>query len=212
MTFDNFTTKAAEALAKAQQIAAGNEQQLVDTAHIAKALLTTEDTIAFLLKKVNVDTKQLEERLDGQINSYSRSPSPDQQFLNTDANKAVQAAQRLAKTLGDEFIATEVLLLAIVSGNDATAKLFKELGATDKTLSGAIKELRKGRNVTSQGAENEYNALGKYAINLNAQAIAGKLDPIIGRDDEIRRILQILTRRKKNNPILRADLRLTTEN
>ncbi|MEY4926245.1 MAG: hypothetical protein RI894_681, partial [Bacteroidota bacterium] len=205
MTFDNFTTQAAAALAQAQHIAAGYEQSNVDTAHLVKALLETEQTIGFLLKKVGLDTKKLDELLLAQIQTYPKTPNFDQQFLNSDANKAILNAAKLAKSLGDEFVASEVLLLAIVGGNDKTAKTLRELGANDKVLSGAIKELRNGRTVTSQGAENEYNALRKYAVNLNEMAIAGKLDPIIGRDDEIRRILQILSRRKKNNPIIIGD-------
>ncbi len=205
MTFDNFTTQAAAALAQAQHIAAGYEQSNVDTSHLVKALLETEQTIGFLLKKVGVDTKKLDELLVEQLKTYPKTPNFDQQFLNSDANRAILNAAKLAKSLGDEFVASEVLLLAIVGGNDKTAKTLRELGANDKVLSGAIKELRNGKTVTSQGAENEYNALRKYAVNLNEMAIAGKLDPVIGRDDEIRRILQILSRRKKNNPIIIGD-------
>jgi ATP-dependent Clp protease ATP-binding subunit ClpB len=203
MNFDNFTTQAQVVLAQAQHIAVGYEQQMIDTAHIVKAMLESEDTTTvFLLKKTGVDTNLLVGKLTEQIIGYAKSPYTDKQYLNGDANKAVANASKLAKSLGDEYIAIEILLLAIVGGNDATAKLLRSLGTSDKSLSTAIKDLRKGKNVTSQGAENQYNALKKYAINLNEQARNGKLDPIIGRDEEIRRILQILSRRKKNNPII----------
>ena len=205
MTFDNFTTQAAAALAQAQHIAAGYEQATIDTAHLLKGLLETEETVSFLLKKIGVDTKTLEKNLVEQLKTYPASPNIEQQQLNHDANKAILNAAKLSKSLGDEFVASEVLLLAIVGGNDKTAKTLRELGATDKALSAAIKDLRNGKTVRSQGAENEYNALRKYGINFNQMAIEGKLDPVIGRDDEIRRILQILSRRKKNNPIIIGD-------
>lgn len=203
MTFDNFTNKAQEAILKAQQIAGANEQQNVDTPHLLKGLLETEDTIAeHLLTQAKVDTKALTEKLTAMIKQYPKVSGTDKQFLSNEANAVLAKAQSLAKENGDDFIAIELILLAIGIGNDKTAKLLKESGFKEETLREEIKTLRKGQKVTDQGAENQYNALNKYAINLNERAESGKLDPIVGRDEEIRRVLQILSRRKKNNPLL----------
>ncbi|MEO7175665.1 MAG: ATP-dependent chaperone ClpB [Saprospiraceae bacterium] len=203
MTFDNFTNKAQEAILKAQQIAGANEQQNVDTPHLLKGLLETEDTIAeHLLTQAKVDTKALTEKLTAMIKQYPKVSGTDKQFLSNDSNAVLAKAQSLAKENGDDFIAIELILLAIGIGNDKTAKLLKESGFKEETLREEIKTLRRGQKVTDQGAENQYNALNKYAINLNERAESGKLDPIVGRDEEIRRVLQILSRRKKNNPLL----------
>ncbi|MDX1408608.1 MAG: Clp protease N-terminal domain-containing protein, partial [Saprospiraceae bacterium] len=203
MTYDNFTIKAQEAILQAQRIAAGYEQQTVDTPHLIKGILeTSEDVAKFILQKVDVSITMLERELTKELKSYPKVEGTDKQYLTNDANQVLSRAKKLLKDFGDEYISVELILLAIVQGKDKGARILKELGATDKAMEDAIKELRKGKSVTDQQSDNQYNALKKYAINLNERAESGKLDPIIGRDEEIRRILHILSRRKKNNPIL----------
>lgn len=203
MTFDNFTIKAQESIQKGQQIALGLEQQQVDTPHLIKGILETEENVtAFLLQKVEVNMASLKSRLDNMIKTYPKVSGAEKQYLTDDANKALAAAKKMTKEFGDEYISIELILLGILKGKSKGAQLLKELGANGAGLKAAIQELRKGRKVTDQSAEDGYNALGKYAINLNERAETGKLDPIIGRDEEIRRVLHILSRRKKNNPIL----------
>ncbi len=204
MTYDNFTIKSQEAILKAQQIAAGNDQQNVDTVHLLKGILEIdESTPQFLLKKADVNIATLETELDKAINSLPKvEGGTEKQFLTNDANKALSYAKKMLKEFGDEYISIELMLLGILNGKDKGATILKNLGATEKALKAAILELRKGRKVTDQNAENQYNALNKFAINLNERAESGKLDPIIGRDEEIRRVLHILSRRKKNNPII----------
>ena len=203
MTYDNFTIKAQESILQAQRIAAGYEQQTVDTPHVIKGILeTNEDVAKFLLQKVDVSITMLERELTKEMKSYPKVAGTDKQYLTNDANQALSRAKKKLKDFGDEFISVELILLGIIEGKDKGARILKELGATAKGLEEAIKELRKGKSVTDQNADNQYNALKKYAVNLNERAESGKLDPIIGRDEEIRRILHILSRRKKNNPIL----------
>jgi ATP-dependent Clp protease ATP-binding subunit ClpB len=204
MTYDNFTIKAQEAIIAAQQLAGANEQQMVDTAHLLKGVLAEADSTAqYLLKKVGINIPALEAENDKLIATYPKvMGGVDKQFLSNDANKAITKARALAKEYGEEFIPVETLLLGIVHGNDRVAKNLRQMGATEENIKKAITELRKGKKVNDQGAENQYNSLQKYAINLTERAEAGKLDPIIGRDDEIRRVLHILSRRQKNNPII----------
>jgi ATP-dependent Clp protease ATP-binding subunit ClpB len=204
MTYDNFTIKAQGSILKAQQIAGENNQQMVDTAHILRGILLEDESVAgFLLKKVGVSLNLLVSELEKVIQSYPKVQGDvDKQYLSGEANKVLSKAKTLAKEYGDEFIPVELLLMAILQGNDRTGKLLRELGATEENLKKAIIEVRKGRKVTDQNSENTYNALSKYAINLNEKAESGKLDPIIGRDEEIRRVLHILSRRQKNNPIV----------
>ncbi|MFN0202961.1 MAG: ATP-dependent Clp protease ATP-binding subunit, partial [Bacteroidia bacterium] len=203
MNFENFTTKTQESILKAQEIARELSNQMVDTAHLLKGILSEDDNVAsFVLGKAGVNIGTMEKQLDALLTTYPKVGVEEKQYLTNDAQRVVNKAKEIAKQIGDEFIAVEIVLLAIVAGSDKTAKLLRENGATEKTLKDAIDALRKGRKVTDQSTENQYNALGKYAINLNEQAESGKLDPIIGRDDEIRRVLHILSRKKKNNPIL----------
>lgn len=204
MTYDNFTTKAQESILKSQQIAGENSQQMVDTAHLLKGILTEEDSVAaFLLKKVGVNLGLLEVDIEKSIQSYPKiSGGVEKQYLSSEANKTLSRAKVLAKEFGDEFIPLELILLAMLNSNDRTAKTLREAGATEETVKKAIVDMRKGRKVTDAGAENNYNSLGKFAINLNERAENGKLDPVIGRDEEIRRVLHILSRRQKNNPIV----------
>ena len=206
MTYDNFTIKAQEAILQAQQIAAGYEQQSVDTAHLLKGMLEVDDSVTdFLLKKAGVNTARFGQELDKIVWETPKVQGADKQYLTNEANKAVAAAKGSLKDFGDEYISLEILLLGIAKGNDKTARLLREQGVTLDVLSAAIKELRKGRKVTDQTAEQVYNALQKYAINLTDLAESGKLDPVIGRDEEIRRVLHILSRRKKNNPVIIGD-------
>lgn len=202
MNFNNYTIKAQEAIQKASEIAAGHQQQAIETAHILKALLTVdENVVSHLLKKLNVNISYLGTELDKQIAAFPKV-SGSNIYLSNDANNALQKAQGYLKEFNDEFVSVEHLLLGILATSDKTSTLLKSQGVTEKDLKTAIKELRGNSRVTDQNAEATYNALGKYARNLNEYAESGKLDPVIGRDEEIRRVMQILSRRTKNNPIL----------
>ena len=203
MNLGNFTIKAAEAIQLAQQTAFNAQSPNIETEHILKALLELPDSpVEYLLKKNNVTVNLLESKLDELISKLPKSSGDAAQQISRDANNVVLRAGAALKTFGDEFVTPEHLMLAIVQGNDAPAKLLKNAGLTEKGLITAINELRKGEKVTSQTQSQEFNALNKYAKNLNEMARQGKLDPVIGRDEEIRRTLHILSRRTKNNPIL----------
>jgi ATP-dependent Clp protease ATP-binding subunit ClpB len=204
MNLSNFTIKASEVIQAAQQHAFNNRNSNIETEHLLKALLDGQDSpVEYLLKRNGVNIQQLETKLDEQLARLPKvnSGEPAQQ-VSRETNNVVLRAGGVIKLFGDEFITPEHLLLALVQGNDSTAKLVKELGVTEKGVSAAIKDLRKGSTITSQTSETQFNALNKYARNLIEAARQGKLDPVIGRDDEIRRTLHILTRRSKNNPIL----------
>ncbi|MET0243046.1 MAG: ATP-dependent Clp protease ATP-binding subunit, partial [Flavitalea sp.] len=204
MNPNNFTIKAQETIAQSQQIAYNNSNLNIETEHILKALLSNEDSpIEFLLKKNNVNPAFLESKVDESINRLPKTDSgTPAQSVSRDANNVFLKAGTLIKQFGDEFVSVEHLLLAVLLNNDNSGKLLKDAGLTEKGLIAAIKDLRKGSTVNSQTQETTYNALNKYAKNLNEMARAGKLDPVIGRDEEIRRTLHILSRRSKNNPIL----------
>ena len=203
MNLGNFTIKAAEAFQQSQQLAFNAKNPNIETEHILKALLSQEDSaVDYLLKKNNVTINLVESKLDELISKLPTTNGEPAQSISRDANSVVLRAGAALKQFGDEFVTPEHLLLAIVQGNDASAKLLKDAGLTEKGLVTAIKELRKGDTVTSQTQTQEYNSLNKYAKNLNELARQGKLDPVIGRDEEIRRTLHILSRRTKNNPIL----------
>src|SRR6478735_7649716 len=204
MNLGNFTIKAAEAFQQAQQIAFNNTNPNIETEHILKALLEQEDSpVEYLLKKNNVTLNLLDSKLDEALNKLPKQSGGEAaQSISRDANNVVLRAGAVLKQFGDEFVTPEHLLLAILQGNYASAKILKNAGLTEKGLVTAIKELRKGETVTSQTQSQEFNALNKYAKNLNELARQGKLDPVIGRDEEIRRTLHILSRRTKNNPIL----------
>ncbi len=202
MNFNNFTIKSQEAIQKAQEIVMANHQQAIENTHILKGILTVdENVIPFLLKKLNVNLVIFNQALDKIIESYPKV-SGGEPFLSRDAKTALQKAKSYLKEFNDQFVSIEHILLGILATNDTASKLLKDNGVTEKDLKTAIKQLRKGSTVDSQTAEDTYNALNRYARNLNDLARLGKLDPVIGRDEEIRRILQILTRRTKNNPIL----------
>jgi len=202
MNFNNYTIKSQEAIQKAIEIANSNQQQSIETAHLTKAiLLSDENVVSFILKKLAVNRLHLDEKLDEIINGYPKV-SGQQPYLSNDANKVLQKATEYLKEFGDEFVAIEHIVLAITESKDKTAQLLKELGFNKKDLIATIKELRGGDSVTDQNAESKYRSLDRYSKNLNKMAMDGKIDPVIGRDEEIRRVLQILSRRTKNNPIL----------
>ncbi len=203
MNLGNFTIKAAEAFQQAQQIAFNYKNPNIETEHILKALLEQQDSpVEYLLKKNNVTLNLVDAKLDELITKLPTTNGEAAQQVSRDANNVVLRAGAALKQFRDEFVTPEHLVLAIVQGNDASAKLLKNAGLTESGLVTAIKDLRKGEKVTSQTQSQEFNALNKYAKNLNELARQGKLDPVIGRDEEIRRTLHILSRRTKNNPIL----------
>jgi ATP-dependent Clp protease ATP-binding subunit ClpB len=203
MNLNNFTIKAQEAIQQAQQLASASSNSSIETGHILKGLLSTdEQTLAFLLKKIGANTTRLNQALDAILTSYPKVSDNAAQYLSNQANQVLLKAQNMLKDFGDEFVAVEHLLLALLVQTDPIATLLKDAGVVEKDLKLAIKELRGGAKVNSQNAEAQYNSLNKYAKNLNELAKQGKLDPVIGRDEEIRRVLQILSRRTKNNPVL----------
>ncbi|MEJ5995508.1 ATP-dependent chaperone ClpB [Pedobacter sp. Du54] len=202
MNFNNFTIKAQEAIQKASEIAQGNQQQAIETAHLLKGLLSVdENVVSYVLKKLNVNLNTVEQNLATAIDKLPKITGGNA-YLSSSANSVLQKAQSYLKEFKDEFVAVEHILLGILAINDSTSKLLKEQGVNEQDLKKAIKELRGSNHVTDQNAEATYQALSKYARNLNEYAESGKLDPVIGRDEEIRRVIQILSRRTKNNPIL----------
>ena len=203
MNQNNFTIKASEAIQQAQQLAYNHKNPNIETEHILKALIDSEDSpVDYLLRKNNVTISPVLAKLESLINKLPVVSGESAQSLGREANSMMLKANAGLKTFGDEFITPEHLLLALLQGNDAAARLLKDAGLTEKGLVASIKELRKGETVNSQTQETQFNALNKYAKNLNEMARSGKLDPVIGRDEEIRRTLHILSRRTKNNPIL----------
>ena len=202
MDFNKFTIKSQEAVQQAQQITQSMGHQQIENSHILKGILEVDEhAIPFIFKKLGLNIDFFKQLLDKIVESYAKVTGGDIS-LSRNASKMLNNASEEAKKMNDEFVSLEHLLLAIFNSKDTTAQLLKDQGVTEKSLKAAIDELRKGSNVTSQNAEETYNSLNKYAKNLNQLAIDGKLDPVIGRDEEIRRILQILSRRTKNNPIL----------
>nr|WP_298999074.1 ATP-dependent chaperone ClpB [uncultured Allomuricauda sp.] len=202
MNFNNFTIKSQEAVQQAQQIAQGYGHQQIENEHLFKAIMEVDQNVLpFILKKLNVNTNLVEQILDKEMESLPKVSGGDI-MLSREAGKTLTEASSIAKKLGDEYVSIEHLLLAIFKSKSKAAQMLKDQGATEKDLNAAIQELRKGGKVTSQSAEDTYNSLDKYSRNLNQLADDGKLDPVIGRDEEIRRVLQILSRRTKNNPML----------
>ncbi|MFV0237789.1 MAG: ATP-dependent Clp protease ATP-binding subunit, partial [Flavobacteriales bacterium] len=202
MNLNNFTLKSQEIIQQAQQMAFAMENQAIDTGHILKAIFEKDQNVTpFLLKKLGVNVELTKTVLNKTLSSYSKVQGGEQ-HLSQNAGKVINIAQEEAKKMKDEFISIEHLLLGLLNSGDTISQLLKDQGMTKKMLSEAIVELRKGERVTSASAEETYNSLSKYANNLNEQAETGKLDPVIGRGEEIRRVLQILSRRTKNNPIL----------
>jgi ATP-dependent Clp protease ATP-binding subunit ClpB len=204
MSLQNLTIKSQEVLQQAQQLAFDNSNSFIETEHILQVLLNDKDSaIEFLLKKNNVNIIYVEEKLKAAIDKLPKiSGGTPAQAWSREANNMILRSSSYLKTFNDEFVSVEHLLLSLIHSNDNTAKILKDAGLTEKGLTAAIKDLRKGSTVSSQTTDNTYNALNKYAKNLIEMARLGKLDPVIGRDEEIRRTLHILSRRSKNNPIL----------
>jgi ATP-dependent Clp protease ATP-binding subunit ClpB len=202
MNINKFTIKSQEAIQQSQQLAQGFGQQQIENEHIFKAIFEVDENVApFILKKLNVNVPLFEQILDSTIQSFPKV-SGGEIMLSRTANTTLTEAEIIAKKMNDEFVSIEHLILAIFGSKSKVAQILKDQGVTEKGLKAAIDELRKGERVTSASAEETYNSLNKYAKNLNELARNGKLDPVIGRDEEIRRVLQILTRRTKNNPML----------
>lgn len=202
MNFQNFTIKSQEVVQKAVQIAQSNQNQVLEPVHLLKAVMSDDDSVVkFVFQKLDVAATMIERSLDEQL---SRLPkvSGGEPYLSSDSNKVFEKANAFATDNGDQYVTVEAILVGLLSVNSPASKILKDAGATEDALKMAINELRQGRKATGQSAEEQYNALKKYAINLCERAQQGKLDPVIGRDDEIRRVLQILSRRTKNNPIL----------
>ncbi len=202
MNLSNLTIKSQEALQKAQEIASACQHQAIENIHLLKGLLTVdENLIPFLLKKLNANPGLISSVIDRMLQSMPKISSKDQYFSQETLN-CLQRASNYLSEFKDEFVSLEHILLGILSGSDNASKLLKDNGVNEKDLISAIREIRKGSTANSHNSEGTYNALNRYSRNLNEMARAGKLDPVIGRDEEIRRVLQILTRRTKNNPIL----------
>jgi len=202
MNLNNFTIKSQEAIQKAIEIAQGYNHQAVEPAHLLKAILSESENITgYLLRKLGVNPATFDEVLDRMLDSMPKV-SGGEQYLSSSTSKVLQRALEFSKSMGDQFVSVEHILLGLIVAGEQVGQMMKDAGMTEKEMKLAIEELRKGSKVNSQTAEDTYNALNRFAINLNEMARSGKLDPVIGRDEEIRRVLQILSRRTKNNPIL----------
>lgn len=202
MNINNFTIKSQEAMQEAIRLANEKKNQVIETAHLLKAIFNVDENVSpFLFKKLNVNMQMVSTALEKMIESFPRNEGAET-YASRNLNQAVNNANNMLKDFKDEFVSIEHLILGILQQKDNVSQLLKDAGIAEKSLLAAIKDLRKGSNVTSASAEETYNALQKYALNLNDLASKGKLDPVIGRDEEIRRVLQILSRRSKNNPLL----------
>ena len=202
MNFEKMTIKSQEAIRKALEIVRESGQQRIETAHLLKAVaLTGENVVAFLFSKMGVNPSNIIRSVDEKIASYPKV-SGGEPYLSEESNKVLEKSEKYAQEDGDQYVSLEYILLALLTEKNPMSDLMKDLGMREQDLRAAIQELRKGSKVRSQNAEDTYRSLEKYAVNLNEKALNGKLDPVIGRDDEIRRVLQILSRRTKNNPIL----------
>jgi len=202
MNFNNFTIKSQEAIQQAIQIAQAGNQQAVETGHLLKGLFSeAENVVQYLLKKCGVNTQALQQALDRVVGGYPRVTGGET-YLSNGSSRVLQKALGMAQEMGDQFVSVEHILISLLEGGDQVSQMLRDSGVTSEMLKKAVAELRKGSRADSQTAEERFDSLNRYAINLNERARLGKLDPVIGRDDEIRRILQILSRRTKNNPIL----------
>ncbi len=202
MNLNNFTIKSQEAVQQAVQLVQKNNQQVIEPVHLLKAVIMTGESVTnFLFQKLGVNIQNLIMVLDRQIESYPKV-SGGEPYLSSESNAVLQKAIDYSGKMGDQYVSLEHIILALFTVKSTASQILKDAGVTENELKKAIEELRKGNKVTSQSAEDTYDSLSKYAINLNERARSGKLDPVIGRDDEIRRVLQILSRRTKNNPIL----------
>ena len=202
MTFDKFTIKAQETVQEAVNLAQSSGQQSIEPVHLLKAIMTkAKDVSNFIFQKLGVNSRQVEMLIDSEISHLPRVQG-GQPYLSADTNQTLKRAVETAQKMGDQFVSVEPILLAIVASNSTASRILKDAGCSEKEMRKAINELRQGQKVESQSADDNYQSLAKYAKNLVEEARNGKLDPVIGRDDEIRRVLQILSRRTKNNPIL----------
>ena len=202
MNFEKFTIKSQEAIQKAIEIAQNGGQQAIETAHLLKGVMQAgEGVCKFLFAKLGVNAQVLTQAVDGQIQSYPKV-SGGSPYLSNDTNKVLTHAIQLSDKAGNSFVPLEMILMALLTQSNPMQSLLKNAGFTEKGLENAIVELTQNSKTTSKSAEETYQSLAKYAVNLNEKAKSGKLDPVIGRDEEIRRVLQILSRRTKNNPIL----------
>ena len=202
MNFNNFTIKSQEVVQKAIDVARASGHQAIDPLHLLKAVMTEgESVVKFIFQKLDITPTQLERQLEAQLSTLPRVSGGDP-YLSNEASQVLQKATDIAQKNGDQYVTIEAILLALFQVGSQASRLLKDTGVTEKDLKAAIGQLRQGKKATGQEAEQQYNALSKYAVNLNERARQGKLDPVIGRDDEIRRVLQILSRRTKNNPIL----------
>ncbi|MEG0700459.1 MAG: ATP-dependent chaperone ClpB [Muribaculaceae bacterium] len=202
MNFNNFTIKSQEAIQKAVELTKNNSSQSIEPVHLLKGVMLEGDSVVkFLFQKLGANLSMLDSLIDRDISAQPKV-SGGEPFLSRTSNEVLQKATDFSKSLGDEYVTLEAILMAIFIINSSASTFMKDAGINEKELASAISELRKGKKATDQSAEETYNALSKYAINLNERARDGKLDPVIGRDDEIRRVLQILSRRTKNNPML----------
>ncbi len=202
MNLDNFTIRSQEAVQQAFLVARDHQHQAVETGHLLKALVTDNDNVAcHLLGRLGVNVNDLTRVVDRIVDSYAKVTGGEQ-YLSSDASKALQLSLNIAKSMQDQYVSVEHLLLALLGTGDQVSKMLRDFGVKEKELQSAVQSVRKGSKVNSQTAEDTYDSLNRYAINLNEQARNGKLDPVIGREEEIRRVLQILSRRTKNNPIL----------
>lgn len=203
MNFNNFTIKSQEALQKAVEITKSKNQQAIEPAHLLTGVIVTgENVVNFLFQKLGVNLTHVASLLEKDIESYPKVSGGGDPYLSRESNAALEKATEYAKKMNDQYVSIEHILLGLLSSKSSASQILKDAGVSEKELMLAINELRKGSNVTSQSAEETYQSLEKYAINLTQRAKDGKLDPVIGRDEEIRRVLQILSRRTKNNPIL----------
>ena len=202
MNFNNFTIKAQEVIQKAVQLTRASGHQAVEPEHLLKATMSEGDAVVrFIFQKLDINTANVEHALDAALHKLPRV-SGGEPYLSNAASQVLDKANDISGKNGDQYVTVETLLMALFEVKSTVSTILKDAGITRDDLKAAIDELRKGKNATSQSAEEQYNALSKYAVNLNERARQGKLDPVIGRDDEIRRVLQILSRRTKNNPIL----------
>jgi len=202
MNLNNFTIKAQDVVQHSVELARRKNQQSIEPAHLMKSILEeAESIVQFIFQKLGVNTQQFTNILDREIDSYPKV-SGGEPFLGREANAVLQKAIDISSKMGDQYVSVEPIIVALFKEKSTVSTMMRDAGITEKDLTAAIDELRKGNKVTSQSAEDTYQSLSKYAINLNERARAGKLDPVIGRDEEIRRVLQILSRRTKNNPIL----------
>ena len=202
MNFNSFTIKSQEAIQKAVEFTRSAGQQQIEPVHLLKGIMTEgESLVKFIFQKVGANIALVSQQVDREIASQPKVAGGEP-YRSRTSNDVVQKSLDIAKKMSDEYVTLEAMLLALFEINSSASTILKDAGLSEKELRSAIEELRKGKKATDQGAEDTYNALAKYAINLNERARSGKLDPVIGRDDEIRRVLQILSRRTKNNPML----------